>query len=202
MPHTAARMAEVNRETFSAVVEDKRLVKGGALLHPGHHRNIPGEKMPQLAQWDRERAREIVVAHAHLDGPAIPILHALQEEFGFIADEAVPLIASVLNLSRAEVHGVLTFYHDFRRQPAGRHVLKICRAEACQSMGAVQVADEALRREGLDWGGTTSDGALTIEPVYCLGLCACAPAALYDDEPVARVDRAKLETLSREARRA
>jgi formate dehydrogenase subunit gamma len=157
--------------------------------------------MPHYAQWDSDRARQIVAAHAHLDGPVIPILHTLQEEFGFIDDEAVPLIASELNLSRAEIHGVLTFYHDFRRQPAGRHVLKICRAEACQSMGGVQVADEILRREDLRWGETTLDGALTIEAVYCLGLCACAPAAIYDDEPVARIDLAKLETLSREAHR-
>jgi len=84
--------------------------------------------MPKPPQWDSVRAGEIVAAHAHLDGPALPILHAFQEEFGFIDDEAVPLIASALNLSRAEVHGVVTFYHDFRRKPAGRHILKICRA--------------------------------------------------------------------------
>ena len=158
--------------------------------------------MPKPAQWDSARAGEIVAAHAHLDGPALPILHALQEEFGYIDQEAVPLIASALNLSRAEIHGVVTFYHDFRRSPGGRHVLKICRAEACQAMGGSALSDEILRREGLEWGGTTQDGSLTIEAVYCLGLCACAPAALYDGEPVARLDRDLLEAMAREARRA
>ena len=157
--------------------------------------------MPKPAQWDSARAGEIVAAHAHLDGPALPILHALQEEFGFIDDEAVPLIAAALNLSRAEVHGVVTFYHDFRRRPAGRHVLKICRAEACQAMGGPALSDEILRRERLEWGGTTPDGSLTIEAVYCLGLCACGPAALYDGEPVARLDRDLLDAMTREARR-
>jgi formate dehydrogenase subunit gamma len=158
--------------------------------------------MPQFLQWDSARAGEIVAAHAHLDGPALPILHALQEEFGYIADEAVPLIASALNLSRAEIHGVITFYHDFRHKPAGRHVLKLCRAEACQSMGGPQLAEDILRREGLEWGGTTPDGALTIEAVYCLGLCSCAPAALYDGEPVGRLDSSLLEAMAQEARRA
>lgn len=158
--------------------------------------------MAQFVQWDSHRASEIVAAHIDRDGAALPILHALQEEFGFIPDEAVPLIASALNLSRAEVHGIVTFYHDFRREPAGRHVLKLCRAEACQSMGATHLAEEFLRREGVEWGGTTGDGTLTIEAVYCLGLCACAPAALYDGEPVARLNEAILQTLSQEARQA
>lgn len=158
--------------------------------------------MPQPIQWDSARAGEIVAAHIHRDGAALPILHALQEEFGFVADEAIPLIASALNLSRAEVHGIVTFYHDFRREPAGRHVLKLCRAEACQSMGAPRIAQQLLEREGVEWGETTADGALTIKAVYCLGLCACAPAALYDGEPVARLDEATLATLSREARQA
>lgn len=153
-------------------------------------------------QWDSARASEIVSAHAGRDGAALPILHALQDEFGFISDEAIPIIASALNLSRAEVHGIVTFYHDFRSRPAGRHVLKLCRAEACQSMGAVKLSEEFLRHEGLHWGETTQDGALTIEAVYCLGLCACAPAAHYDGEPIARLTHATLEALAREARQA
>jgi formate dehydrogenase subunit gamma len=156
--------------------------------------------MAQYAQWDSARASEIVTAHAGCDGAALPILHALQGEFGFVSEEAIPLIASTLNLSRAEVHGVVTFYHDFRRKPSGHHVLKLCRAEACQSMGASSLSEAFLRREGLEWGETTADGALTIEAVYCLGLCACAPAALYDGEPVARLKQETLEALSRKAR--
>lgn len=156
--------------------------------------------MPGPIQWDSARASEIVAVHVHRDGAALPILHALQHEFGFIADEAVPLIASALNLSRAEVYGIVTFYHDFRRDPPGRHVLKLCRAEACQSMGAPKLADALLEREGVEWGETTVDGALTIEAVYCLGLCACAPAALYDGEPIGRLDETTLATLAGEAR--
>jgi formate dehydrogenase subunit gamma len=187
---------------FSAAACDNRLVKAGALGHPGRNRNLLGEKMSRLAQWDSHRASQIVAAQAHRDGAALPILHALQEEFGFVSEEAIPIIASTLNLSRAEVHGIVTFYHDFRREPAGRHVLKLCRAEACQSMGGLQTAEAFLRREDVNWGGTTADGSLTIEAVYCLGLCACAPAALYDGEPVARLDEAALEALFREARQA
>jgi formate dehydrogenase subunit gamma len=158
--------------------------------------------MPENPQWDSVRASKIVSAHLGLDGAALPILHALQDEFGFVPDEAIPVIASALNLSRAEVHGIVTFYHDFRSKLAGRHVLKLCRAEACQSMGGPALAEELLRREGLEWGETTPDGALTIEAVYCLGLCACAPAALYDGEPIARMNLATLESLSQEARQA
>ncbi|MGO4573803.1 formate dehydrogenase subunit gamma [Microvirga sp. 2TAF3] len=151
-------------------------------------------------QWDDDRASEIVAAHASLDGATLPILHALHDEFGCIPEEAIPLIASALNISRAEVHGIVTFYHDFRRQAGGRHVLKICRAEACQSMDGARIAREFLSRLGVDWGGTTADGSLTIEGVYCLGLCACSPSALYDGEPVGRLNPAKLDAMAREAR--
>ena len=129
----------------------------------------------------------------------LPILHAIQEEFGYIPREAEPVIAAALNLTRAEVHGVISFYHDFRREPAGRHVLKICRAEACQSMGSEVNAHRLLERLGLDWGETTPDGRITIDAVYCLGLCATAPSALLDGEPVGRLDAARLEALAMEA---
>jgi formate dehydrogenase subunit gamma len=156
--------------------------------------------MSQYAQWDNDRASEIVAAHSSLDGPVMPILHALQEEFGCIPEEAVPLVASALNLSRAEIHGTITFYHDFRRRPPGRHVLKLCRAEACQAMNGPRLARDLLDSLGMDWGATTQDNSLTIEGVYCLGLCACAPSALYDGEPVGRLDREKLDAMVREAR--
>jgi formate dehydrogenase subunit gamma len=161
---------------------------------------VLGKMMSKPAQWDSVRASEIVMRERHRDGPALPILHALQEEFGFIHEEAVPLVASALNLSRAEVHGILTFYHDFKRQPGGAHTLKICRAEACQSMGAAELAAALLKRQGVAWGETTADGRLTIEAVYCLGLCACAPAALYDGEPVGRLCADTLHELVTEAR--
>lgn len=154
-----------------------------------------------VERWDAALAAEIITAHAGMEGAALPILHALQDEFGCVPKQSEPMIADALNLSRAEIHGVISFYHDFRRAPPGRHVLKLCRAESCQSNGGVELAERLLARLGLDWGGTTADRSLTVEAVYCLGLCACSPSALLDGEPVARLDDAKLETMSAEARR-
>jgi formate dehydrogenase subunit gamma len=148
--------------------------------------------MSKTAVFDEGRAQEIIAEHLGLEGPLLPILHAFNEEFGCIDDAAVPPIAEALNLSRAEVHGVLTFYHDFHRAPAGRHVLKICRAEACQSRGSESVARRCLHELGVDWHETTADGELTVEPVYCLGLCASGPAALLDGEPLGLLDADKL----------
>jgi formate dehydrogenase subunit gamma len=156
--------------------------------------------MPRFGDWDQVRASEIIAAHASLEGPVLPIFHALLDEFGHIPDEAIALVASGLNLSRAEIHGTVSFYHDFRRKPAGDHVLKLCRAEACQSMNGPQLARDLLDELGIEWGGTTPDGALTVEGVYCLGLCACAPSALYDGDPMGRLDRKRLDDVVREAR--
>lgn len=144
------------------------------------------------APWDKALAAEIIAAHAGLAGATLPILHALQAAFGFVPRSCQPMIAEALNLSRAEIHGVVSFYHDFRAAPPGRHVLKICRAEACQAMGVVALAEQVLSEAGIGWGGTTPDGALTIEASYCLGLCACAPAGLLDGEPLGRLDEAAL----------
>lgn len=130
----------------------------------------------------------------------LPILHKLQAEFGCIPEGAKQMIASALNLSRAEVHGVVTFYHDFRAHPAGRHVLKLCRAEACQSMGCEPLADKIKAKLGIDWHETTADGAVTLEPVFCLGLCAQAPAAMLDGELHARLDEHCLTDILAEVR--
>lgn len=138
------------------------------------------------ASWDPARARAVVEAQAHREGALLPVLHALQSVFGCVPADAVPIVADVLNLSRAEVHGVVTFYHDFRERPPGRRVVRACRAEACQAMGGPQVAEALLARLGVGWGETTGDGKVTVEPVYCLGLCAVAPAALVDGRPVGR----------------
>lgn len=148
--------------------------------------------MSAAAIWDEKRAGEIIDAHKAMDGAALPILHALQDAFGFITDRAIEMIADTLNLSRAEVYGTVSFYHDFRRAPAGTHVLKLCRAEACQSMGADALAAQMREALGVDWHGTTADGRVTLEPVFCLGLCACAPAAMIDGKVMGRVDRASL----------
>ena len=134
----------------------------------------------------------IISAHVALEGPLLPILHALQDACGHIPTDARPLICEALNITAAELHGVISFYHDFREAPAGRHVLKICRAEACQSMGGTETAEALLKRLGIGWHGTTANGAVTVEPIYCLGLCACAPAAMIGDKVLGRVDAAKL----------
>jgi formate dehydrogenase subunit gamma len=145
--------------------------------------------------WSETRAGEIIAAHATQEGAALPILHALQEEFGYVPQDAIPMVAHALNRSRAEIHGVVTFYHDFREHPAGRHVLKLCRAEACQSMGGDALAAQAQKRLGIGWHETTPDGQVTLEPIFCLGLCACAPSALADGEVVGRLDRAGLDAV-------
>ena len=126
---------------------------------------------------------------------ALPILHELQEAFGCVPEAAVPMLAQALNLSRAEIHGVVTFYHDFRREPPGRHVLKLCRAEACQAMGGERLAARAETALGIGSGTTTADGRVMLEATYCLGLCALAPSAMLDGRVVGRVDEERLDAL-------
>jgi formate dehydrogenase subunit gamma len=150
----------------------------------------------QATVFDATRIRRIVADHAGLEGPLLPILHAVQAEFGHVPDAAVPVIADALNLSKAEVHGVVSFYHDFRDHPAAAHVVRLCRAEACQAMGADRIAAHARARLGVDWHGTA--GGVTLEPVFCLGLCACAPAAMVDGRLVGRVDEARVDALLQE----
>ncbi|MEC9402989.1 MAG: formate dehydrogenase subunit gamma [Pseudomonadota bacterium] len=134
-----------------------------------------------------------------LEGPLLPMLHGLQAEFGYVPQAAVELIAEALNLSKAEVHGVISFYHDFRKAPAGRHVVKICRAEACQAVGGEALGEAVLAKLGLDWHGTTRNGAVTLQPVYCLGLCACAPAAMVDGKVIGRVTEDRMTRILQEA---
>lgn len=151
--------------------------------------------------WDEEVAQSCIREHLHREGPLLPILHALQAEFGYIDAAAEVLVATALNITRAEVHGVVTFYHDFRREPAGRHVLKLCRAEACQAAGGDPLAARAEARLGVSLGTTTADGSVTLEPVYCLGLCATAPSAMLDGRVIGRLDPARLDALLAEAQK-
>src|SRR5260221_7577153 len=148
---------------------------------------------PVYEPWNAGRGAEIIAEHSKLEGATLVILHALQEAFGYAPEPAIPMIASALNLSRAEVHGVFTFYHDFRREPAGRRVLKLCRAEACQAAGGDALAARAEARLGVAMGTTAPDGSVTLEPVYCLGLCATAPSAMIDGRVVGRLDEARLD---------
>jgi formate dehydrogenase subunit gamma len=150
--------------------------------------------------WDVARGAEIIAEHHHLEGATLVILHALQETFGYVPEPTIPLIAEALNLSRAEVHGVFTFYHDFRHEPVGRRVLKLCRAEACQAAGGDAMAARAESKLGIRIGSTTPDRRVTLEPIYCLGLCATAPSAMLDGRVVGRLNEARIDALVAEAR--
>ncbi len=148
--------------------------------------------MADYEEWDSARALAIIAELAHIEGATLPILHALQATFGHIPRDAVAMVADALNLSRAEIHGCITFYHDFRAEPAGSKVLKLCRAEACQAAGGDALHRTLLVELGIDWHGTSADGRITVEPVFCLGLCACGPAALVDQAPLARLTAERL----------
>lgn len=148
--------------------------------------------MTAFELWSEARGRAVIAPLAGLNGAVLPMLHAVQDVFGHVPREAVALIAATLNLSRAEVHGAMTFYHDFRVRPPARRVVKICRAESCQARGGEAVARALLAELGLGWGGATADGAIGVEQVYCLGLCAVSPAALIDEHPFGRLTPERL----------
>jgi formate dehydrogenase subunit gamma len=156
--------------------------------------------MATYEPWNDARAHDIIAGFAAIEGASLPILHELQATFGCIPLDAEPLIAAALNITRAEVHGIVTFYHEFRRKPPGRHMLHLCRAEACQAVGADAVGTHVKSALAVDWHGTSADGAVTLEPVFCLGLCATGPSALLDGKPVGRLSATRidrmLETLS------
>lgn len=128
-------------------------------------------------------------------GALLPILQAIQDEFGYVAEAAVPHIASALNLSRAEVHGVISFYHLIRTSPPGNKTLYLCRAESCRAMGGVALEAHAKNRLGIDYHQTTDDGEVSLEPVYCLGNCSCSPSVMIDDRLYSRVSPARLDEL-------
>lgn len=142
---------------------------------------------------------EILTRHQGREGALLPILHDVQAAFGMVPQEVLPQIAKALNISKAEVHGVVSFYHDFREHKAGAHVVKLCRAEACQAVGGDRVAAHVKQALGVDWHGTSADG-VTLEPVFCLGLCACGPAAMVDGRLMGRVDEARADAVLAEVR--
>lgn len=144
--------------------------------------------MPIVDRWKQE------------EGPLLPILNGILREFGYVPREVIPAIAEALNLSRADVYGVVSFYHDYREEAPGRHVLKLCRAEACKAMGGDAVAEKLQQLLGVRFGETSIDGLVTLEPVYCLGLCACAPSAMLDGEVIGRLDEAKAAEIAAEVR--
>jgi formate dehydrogenase subunit gamma len=149
--------------------------------------------MQALAPIQRDAIRRIIAAHKTQPGPLLEVLHGVQHELGFVPPGAVALIAEELNLSRAEVHGVVTFYHHFRKTPPGRHTVQICRAESCQSMGAEALAAHAKQRLGVGFEQTTPDGVFSLDAVYCLGLCASSPAVMVDGDVYGRVTPEQLD---------
>jgi formate dehydrogenase subunit gamma len=151
--------------------------------------------MSELPATQSEAVDALVARFASLPGPLLPLLHAVQEELGFIPDGAIARIAQGLNLSRAEVHGVVSFYHWFRRHPSGRHVVHVCRAEACQAVNGEATEAHARRALGVDYHGTSADGQFTLEAAYCLGNCAAGPSVMIDDKLYGRVTPERLDEL-------
>jgi formate dehydrogenase subunit gamma len=152
---------------------------------------VEAEKLQRCVQ-------QALARFAREPGPLLEILHAVQNELGSVPAEAVPLIADALNLSRAEVHGVVSFYHHFREQAPGRYVVQLCRAEACQSMNSRALEEFVRGRLHLDFGETSADGRITLEPVYCLGNCACAPSLMVNGELHGRVTPERFGELAKE----
>ena len=159
------------------------------------HNNQGGQALSTALSPAQQAIQDEVDALKHTPGAMLPILHAIQDRFGYIPDEAVPIIAETLRHTRAEVHGIISFYHHFRTRPAGRHVVQICRAEACQAVGGRQLEQHAKSALGVDYHGTTLDRQFTLEPVYCLGNCACGPSIRVGDEIHGRVDPARFDAL-------
>jgi len=151
--------------------------------------------MKSIRTEELETVRRIVADMKNRPGPLIEVLHAVQAALGYVPAEAVPIVAEALNLSRAEVHGVVTFYHFFRETPPGKHTVHICRAEACQSMGANALVAHARKRLGVDFHETTRDGVFSLEPVFCLGNCALSPAAMIDGQLYGRVTPERFDQL-------
>lgn len=157
-------------------------------------RPAPGSDLPAA---ERAAVLDAIERHRGLEGALLPVLHAVQERLGWVPPKALALIAFEMNLTRAEVHGVVTFYHYFRQHPPGRHVIHLCRAEACQSVGAAALEAHAKRALGVDFHGTTADGAHTLEAVYCLGNCATGPSMMIDGQLHSHVTPERFDTLVR-----
>ena len=147
-----------------------------------------------------DRVHALIAQHKNMPGALLPLLHSIQDNIGYVPEACYLPISKALALSVAEVHGVVTFYHHFRRHPAGRHILQVCRAESCQAMGSEKLEANIKSSLGIDYHQTTQDGAITLEPVYCLGNCACSPAVMIDDEVYGRMDNQKLAELIDDAR--
>ncbi len=154
---------------------------------------VPGEQVS--AEMGAQAIQGCIDSYRDTPGGLLPLLHAIQDAVGYVPAESVPAIATAMNLSRAEVHGVLSFYHDFRQAPAGRQRVQLCRAEACQAVGARELEAHATSSLDVAMGGTTNDGGVTLDAVYCLGNCACGPSVRINDRVYGRVDAARFDEL-------
>lgn len=146
-------------------------------------------------QWDQAAVKEIIHSLQFTEGALLPILHGIQDTQGYIPEESIPMIAEALNQTSAEIHGVMSFYHQFRSIPPGKNVLQICRAEACQARGSRKLENHAKKTLQVDYHGTTATGDFTLEPVYCLGNCACGPSVRVGDDIFAEVTPEKFDTM-------
>ena len=147
-----------------------------------------------------EKIEAHIASHKNMPGALLPLLHAIQDDIGYVPEQSYPFISKALALSIAEVHGVVTFYHHFRTHPVGKHILQICRAESCQAMGSEKLEADVKAQLGVDFHQTTADGTITLLPVYCLGNCACSPAVMMDEEVYGRMDKQKVAELVSEVR--
>ena len=153
-----------------------------------------------LSSDDLDKIKSHIALHEKMPGALMPVLHAIQDDIGYVPEASYPFISKALALSIAEVHGVVTFYHHFRTHPVGKHILQICRAESCQAMGSEQLESDVKAHLGMDYHETTADGQVTLLPVYCLGNCACSPAVMMDDEVYGRMSQAKVVALISEVK--
>lgn len=172
------------------------------MKHAARADTAPQENTRWLSPESHAAVLDVTARLKDQPGALLPILHGVQEALGHVPEGAIPLIARELNLSRADVHGVVSFYHFFRTRPGGRQVLYLCRAESCQAMGAAALETHVKQRLGIDFHETTDDGAITLEPVYCLGNCACSPAMLVDEELHGRVTPERFDAWLKTAREA
>lgn len=150
---------------------------------------------PTLSATQADTVQRVVAELKNRPGPLLEVLHAIQAGLGYVPEGAVPLVAQGLNISRAEVHGVVTFYHYFRRTPPGKHVVSLCRAESCQALGADELLEHAKRKLGVDLHQTSADGEFSLEPIYCLGNCACSPAAMVDGRLYGRLNPERFDAM-------
>jgi len=153
-----------------------------------------------LTTESEEKIKQLIDKFQNKPGALLPLMHAIQDDLGFVPEEAYPLIAKAYQLSIAEIHGFVTFYHHFRRKPSGKNILHICRAESCQSMGSESIEQYCKDKLGIDYHETTADNTLTLEPIYCLGNCACSPAVMINEKVIGRVTQSKIDQIITESK--